>query len=254
MNVTALSVTPIKGTRLQRVPEVELDHDGARGNRRFFLVDERDRMINAKPLGEMQTIVAECADGTLALTFPDGHSVSGPVQTREDPIEVRFFSTTVQARPLDGPFSAALSDYLARPIRVFESVGGAVDRGRAGGVTLISRASLTRLAEAAGEEGVDARRFRMLVEIDGVAAHAEDAWVGRSVRIGQATVGFGGHVGRCLITSRDPESGEITLPTLDVLGGYRRGLETTEPLPFGIYGQVLRTGSIRLGDPVELLD
>jgi hypothetical protein len=37
----------------------------------------------------------------------------------------------------------------------------------------------------AGENGeVDVRRFRMLVEVDGVAAHAEDEWVGRTVRIG----------------------------------------------------------------------
>ena len=61
-----------------------------------------------------------------------------------------------------------------------------------------------------------------------------------------------GHVGRCLVTSRDPETGEVDLPTLDLLRDYRGELNSTEPLPFGIYGEVLQGGAVRLGDPVEL--
>jgi uncharacterized protein YcbX len=57
-------------------------------------------------------------------------------------------------------------------------------------------------------------------------------------------------VGRCLITSRDPESGRIDLPTLDILRTYRRDLDATEPLPFGIYGSVLEPGTVRVGDAV----
>ncbi len=90
----------------------------------------------------------------------------------------------------------------------------------------------------------------MTVEIDGLEAHEEDGWVGREVRIGDATVRFNGNVGRCLITSRDPESGQIDLPTLDIIGSYRREVQTTEPLPFGIYGEVIEEGVVRVGDPV----
>jgi uncharacterized protein len=121
-------------------------------------------------------------------------------------------------------------------------------------VSLISRASLTRLAEAGDTESIDSRRFRMLVEIDGVAAHEEDRWVGHTVRIGEATVAFGGHVGRCLITSRDPDTGRIDLPTLDILGDYRGGIHSTEPLPFGIHGRVLTPGTVRIGDAVTPMD
>jgi uncharacterized protein YcbX len=59
-------------------------------------------------------------------------------------------------------------------------------------------------------------------------------------------------VGRCLITSRDPDTGVVDLPTLDILRDYRRDLDTTEPLPFGIYGRVLAPGTIRVGDAVLL--
>jgi uncharacterized protein YcbX len=91
----------------------------------------------------------------------------------------------------------------------------------------------------------------MLIEIDGVPAHAEDSWVGRELRIGGASLRFEGHVGRCLVTCRDPDSGEVTLPTLDLLRSYRGELDTTEPLAFGIYGRVLQGGVIRVGDPVS---
>jgi uncharacterized protein YcbX len=120
-------------------------------------------------------------------------------------------------------------------------------------VTLISRASLDRLAGEAGAYAVDARRFRMLIEIDGVEAHGEDDWVGRRMRVGGALVSWDGHVGRCLVTSRDPDSGVIDLPTLDVLRGYRAAVDATESLPFGIYGSVLEGGVVRVGDKVRLV-
>jgi uncharacterized protein YcbX len=94
----------------------------------------------------------------------------------------------------------------------------------------------------------------MLIEVDGVGPHEEDGWVGRTVRVGEAVLRGGGHVGRCAITNRDPESGEITLQTLKILGRYRRALDTTEPVAFGIYGEVLEPGTIRIGDRVEVDD
>ncbi len=248
--VSGLAVTPVKSTRLQSVDSVQLDHGGARENRRFFLIDERDRMINGKQLGELNSVVAEYSSGErqLVLTFPDGRAVQARVELG-GPVTARFYSRDVDARLVEGPFSAALTNYLGRSLRVVEA-DGSVDRGRRGAASLISRASLARLAAAAGESLLDARRFRMLIEIEGVAAHAEDHWVGHVVRIGNAAVRFHGHVGRCLTTSRDPDTGQIDLPTLDILRSYRHGLQTTEPLPFGIYGEVLEQGAIRVGDPV----
>jgi uncharacterized protein len=147
-----------------------------------------------------------------------------------------------------------VSDHVGRPLRLVEAdEDGAVDRGRGGSVSLISRASLARMERAAGEESIDVRRFRMLIEIDGVDAHAEDRWVGSAVSIGDATVLFAGHVGRCLITSRDPDTGEVDLPTLDILRDYRGDADTTEPLAFGIWGRVLEPGTIRVGDAVTPL-
>ena len=247
ISVTRLAVTAIKGTRLDEVESVLLDERGAVGNRRFFVIDERDRMVNAKALGELQQIVASVSGDELVLTLPDGESVRGPIELG-GPVTVRFFSRTREARPVAGPFSEAFSRVCGQELRLVE--GSAVDRGLPGGVSLISGGSLARLAAQAERDAIDPRRFRMLFEIDGVAAHAEDGWVGRIASVGGARIRFEGHVGRCLVTSRDPESGEIDLPTLDLLRDYRDGVDATEALPFGIYGRVLAPGEVRVGDPV----
>jgi uncharacterized protein YcbX len=250
--VTALVTTPVKGLRVVATPRLTLDRWGAPDDRRFYLVDDRARMVNGKMIGELQTVVADYRhdERALTLTFADGTRVGGVVELGE-PIDTRFFSRPARARPLLGPWSDALSEHVGRALRLVESDGRkGVDRGRAGAVSLISQASLGALASAAGAAAVDARRFRMLVEIDGVAAHEEDSWLGAKVRAGEALVRFRGHVGRCLTTSRDPDSGVVDLPTLDVLRDYRGGLDTTEPLPFGVYGEVLEGGVVAVGDAV----
>jgi uncharacterized protein YcbX len=248
--VAGLALTPVKGMRLRSVEHVELRADGAEGNRQFFVIDERDRMISGKALGSLCAVIADydASDDRLSLTFPDGTVVAAPVQTNGS-LPVKFYSHTLEGQVLAGPWSDALSDHASKRLRLVRGPG-AVDRGRSGGASLISRASLARLAQAAGEPDVDVRRFRMLVEIDGVGAHEEDDWVGRTVQIGAAAVRFKGHVGRCLFTSRDPVSGEVNLPTLDILREYRGDVQTTEPLPFGIYGEVVREGTVRVGDAV----
>ena len=48
------------------------------------------------------------------------------------------------------------------------------------------------------------------------------------------------------------ETGEIDLQTLKVLGSYRRQAKTTEPVAFGIYGEVVEPGTIRVGDAVSV--
>lgn len=249
--VSRLSTTAVKGTRVQAVDRLELDATGARGDRRFYLIDDRDRMLNGKQLGDLQAVLAEFAPetGVLELRLPDREVISGVVELGPG-LATRFFSRPREDRLVLGPWAAALSEFIGQPLRLMASAS-AVDRGTRGAVSLISRASLARLAEAGDERDLDGRRFRMLIEADGVPAHAEDGWVGTRVRIGEAVVRWHGHVGRCLVTSRDPETGVVDLPTLDILASYRGEVATTEPLAFGIYGEVLTGGRVRIGDAIE---
>ncbi len=208
-------------------------------------------MVNGKLIGILTAVTAlyDTAREWLELRFPDGSAVAHEARSGE-PIEVRFFSATTTVHLVPGPFSEALSRFCGQSLRLVRADPqlGAVDRGPRGAVSLISQASLQRLGAPAGER-VDSRRFRMLIEVGGFAAHEEDALVGRRVRIGEAVVAIRGHVGRCLVTTQHPDTGEVDLPTLDLLD-HRRGLATTEPLAFGVYGEVVVPGAVRLGDAV----
>jgi uncharacterized protein YcbX len=117
---------------------------------------------------------------------------------------------------------------------------------------VVSQASLRHLAAVAERDAVEPRRFRMLIEVDGIDAHEEDGWVGRRVRVGSALVRGCGHVGRCVITTRDPDTAEADLDTLKLLATYRHKIATTEPLAFGIYGEVLESGRVAVGDGVTV--
>jgi uncharacterized protein YcbX len=256
VTVSGLAITPVKATRLRAVDRVWLDRYGARENRRFFLIDEDDQMVNATHLGALNTVVSTYSDGDrgLSLAFPDGRVLEDDV-TLGDEIVTSFYKEPMPARLVLGEWSKAISDHVGKQLRLVEAgEGGAVDRGPTGAVTLISRASLARLADQAGRPNVDSRRFRMLIEVDGIAAHEEDGWVGRRLRLGEVLLRAQGHVGRCVITSRHPETGEIDLHTLRILGGYRRHLDTTEPVSFGIYGEIVRPGEIRVGETVTLVE
>jgi uncharacterized protein YcbX len=126
-----------------------------------------------------------------------------------------------------------------------------VDRGRDGAATLLSLASLERLREQAGvAEAVDPRRFRMTFGVDGLAAHEEDTWIGRDVRVGDAVLRVSGYVGRCALTTRQPDTGVVDFKTLHLLQTYRGEIDSTEPLPFGVHARVLGPGRVRLGDAV----
>jgi uncharacterized protein YcbX len=256
ITVTALHTTPIKALRIRAVDSIELGPTGALGDRAFYLVDDDGAMVNGKRLGALQTVTAEYdpAAGELALCFADGERAEASVQLGPE-LDTTFFGMHRRARVLDGPWAHALSRHVGRDLRLVAD-GSAVDRGSEGAISLVSRGSLERLSHAEDPERpdtgapVDTRRFRMLIEIDGVAPHAEDAWLGRELEVGEARLRIHGNVGRCVTTTRGPESGEVDLPTLKMLASYRRDMETTEPLPFGVHGQVLRGGTVRVGDDV----
>jgi uncharacterized protein YcbX len=230
-SVSWISFTPVKGLRLRHLDEVELTPDGIPGDRAFFLVDDHGALVNGKRLGPLMTVLADhdAAAGRLSLRFPDGCEVAGEVALGE-PQDVRFHGLGLRARPVAGPFSAALSEHAGAALRLVaappERPG--VDRGREGAVTLLSRASLERLRVEGGErEPIDPRRFRMTLGIDGVAAHEEDRWLGRDVRVGEALLRVTGNVGRCAVTTRNAETGVVDLPTLHHLAAYRGDAETT---------------------------
>jgi len=253
-HVAWISVSPVKGLALGQLEECELTEAGVAGDRRFFLVDEDNRLVNSKGLGMLQQIVPSYDEKTelLTLAFPDGRALSHHVSV-DGALDARFWSVSVPAGVVEGPWSEALSDFTGRELRLVRADTPATDRRRSGAATLLGTGSLRAMARLLGVQDVDGRRFRMNFGVDGLAEHEEDEWLGRRVRIGQAVVVPQGNVGRCAVTTQNPETGAPDLDTLKALAAYRQDLQTTEPLPFGVYAAVAEPGRVRLGDPVEPL-
>ncbi len=254
-HVAWIHVAPIKALAIEARDHVHVGKLGVAGDRRFCVVDPEGRMINGKRVPALVAVRPSFADEgrSLTLRMADGSSVSSDVALGHA-VSVTIFGRECEALEVDGPFSDALSALAGRPLRLvrFAMEGEGVDRAdELGAATLLSQASLEELGGVAGgDRPVDPRRFRMLFGVAGVPAHAEDAWIGKRIKIGEAVVTPLGNVGRCAVTTVDPVSGRSDLDTLAALAQYRGDQVTTEPLPFGVWARVDETGDVRLGDPV----
>lgn len=95
--------------------------------------------------------------------------------------------------------------------------------------------------------GVDGRRFRANVYVDGVPGLAERDWVGRELHLGDAVLGVRQVRGRCVMTTFDPDTLEQDITVLQKivfeLGG-RTALDC----------YVIRPGIVRVGDRAEVGD
>jgi len=251
--VAWISRTPVKAFALQHLQEAELGEGGVEGDRHFYLVGEAGRLISNKDFPAFQLIHAfhDEERGTLTFTLTDGREVTGTVE-RGAEVETTFHKRPRVARLVLGPWSEVLSDLAGEPLRLVEPSTPATDRGRGGAATLLATASLGALGAQLGVEAVDGRRFRMNFGVEGLEAHEEDTWIGRRVQVGDAVVIPHGNVGRCVITTQNPDTGVSDLDTLKGLAAYRRDIETTEPLPFGVHAAVATPGRVRVGDPVGL--
>jgi uncharacterized protein YcbX len=77
------------------------------------------------------------------------------------------------------------------------------------------------------------------------------------VRIGDALVRLRGDVGRCAITTQNPETGVPDFDTLRTIAAYRP-MTANEAgkrhLPFGVYGKVVEPGKVAVGDGIEVVE
>ena len=118
-------------------------------------------------------------------------------------------------------------------------------------VSVISLATIAGIGREAGVE-LDRRRFRanIFLEIRDREPFLEDAWVGGTLVFGSSeprpAVSVTARDVRCVMINLDP----------DTAGHDKRVMKTVVRLNgnnAGVYGTVVQTGTIRVGDPVSLV-
>ena len=251
--VARFNVTPVKSTALHHPGSIDLQRDGAVGDRRFLFARADGTRLRGISKAPLMPIVStwSVADEWLTMRFPDGSSVEGSALPVGERVDIKLFDRTVPARAVDPVFTEAVhrvvDDGSLSVFRVDEpEFAGGGHRA-----SIISLASVADVGSRGGDVRLDPRRFRMLIELDGVEAYQEDGWRGRSLRLGGAVLRLGQRMHRCVMTNLAPDTGENDFDTLTVLAEHRKvGTE----LLLGVYGDVEHPGRIELGDSAELVD
>jgi uncharacterized protein YcbX len=232
------------------VDAVEVRASGPAGDRAFLLREPEGKLaLTTRNPRLVQVVPAwDPGRGELALTFPDGTRVAGPVERGAAVTTAFYDGRPVAGHVVEGPFGAALSEHAGHPVQLVARE----DTERGGDdspVTLMSRASLHALGAALGDGDLDGRRFRMTIEIDGVEAWEEHRWGGRDVRCGDAVLRVAAPTERGVVTTRSPDDGERDAPVLKALAQLRGKDDVT----FGVWCDVVATGHVRIGDPVAVV-
>ena len=247
VTVSQLAIAPVKGMRLQCTSEVQLGQHGVTGDREFLVIGENgELLLTGRTPALLQIEPAwDRVRNVLMLGFPDGDVVQdrpapgAPATTR------MYDGREIPGWIIPGPLGAALSDYLGQPVHLFKRAPEHIGNDDQP-VTLMSQASLQALATQFNGTAPDPRRFRMTITIAGTDPWAEHTWRGQKVTIGDAILRVIAPVPRCVVTTRNPESGTTDARILHALARLRGKNDIT----FGVWCEILRPGVIHVGDAV----
>jgi uncharacterized protein YcbX len=137
-----------------------------------------------------------------------------------------------------------LSAALHQPLRLAREAG--VRHHDASGLHVVTTAEVRRLAELLGD-AVDVARFRPNVVLDVPGADfVEDGWTGRELRLGSGVIiRLGVGMPRCVMV-------DLPQGPLGRDGRILKMLAQEHELLLGLKAEVVRGGTVRLGDPAVL--
>ncbi|MEI7742657.1 MAG: MOSC domain-containing protein [Chloroflexota bacterium] len=253
-NLARIHTTPLKGAALQHPEGVHLGPLGITWNRRFFLVDASGGLFSGGRHGPLVRLDAalDPEAGSLTIRFPDGASITAPVDRLGEEHSTDLWGRPVPGRFVEGPLGAAIGSFVGQPLRLVraDADGDGPDVHR---LSLVSEASVRELGSRSDRPDLDARRFRMNLELGGCEPFEEDGWTGRRVRVGGAVIRVLGQVPRCVVTTHDPATGVKDLDTLKRIAEVRPLMPNRGGVPFGMYAEVEEPGWVAVGDVVEPL-
>ena len=219
---------PVKSMRGERMEEAELTLQGVPGDRRYAFVQAQSRSpfpwLTGRELPEL-------------LRYQPAYEGPSP--------RARLLVTTPSGAvlPVDGDeLRRELEERSGRPLFLLRDHRGNYDIAQ---LSLIGLATTARIAEESGTPP-DPGRFRanLYVETPDGEPFAEDAWVGRVLRIGStARVAVTETDERCAMITLDPRTGESS-------PGVLRAVAQNHGNRAGVYGVVLTPGAVRAGDDV----
>lgn len=230
---------------------------GLVGDRAFALVDEQDgKPASAKNTRKWPNIFAFRAayldnEEEVRITLPDGRTISS-VEADVHRVLSGEFGSRVRLTSRE-PAEVLVHREIRNP-GTGERVGSDADMAPPphffdlAAVHLLTTSTLEHLAELYPEGHFEVRRFRpnMVIDTKGRPGFVENDWIGRILRLGPSV--------RLEVTRGCPRCVMTTLPQPDLPRdpGILRTAAKHNEVNVGVYARVLRGGSVRLGDRVEL--
>jgi uncharacterized protein YcbX len=273
MHLTALNVHPVKSLRGFAVDSVEVDALGSVGDRRFMVVDPDGKPLTQRSHAAMATVATSLDAVHLALRAPGLSEIR--VLRAPDPgarlLQVAVWSSEgLKAEDCgDGP-AEWLSGALGSPCRLVRAgtafvrpvkpmPGRPDDRvGFADAYPFLvttegSLADLNLRISASGGPPVPMGRFRPNMVFDSHVPFAEDGW--KRIQVGEVVFRVAGPCARCTITTTDQFTGVRGAEPLRTLAAFRRDPEEPSSVNFGQnLVHETRSGVLRVGDPVQILE
>jgi uncharacterized protein YcbX len=245
---------------------------GLAGDRRWALIDESGRVVTQRERPRLALAAAELLPGggirvSAADLEPLTVAVPEAVGTRTAKWSGEKIETVPAAPEAHEWFSAYLGEDVTlvhlddpatrRPLDdpSYEGSGRTVSLADAYPLLLTTLASLDALnsliarGDHSDEGPLPMNRFRPNIVVAGTEAWAEDAW--KRIAVGEVTFRVAKMCGRCVVTTTDQETAERGKEPLRTLGRHRR---FGSQLAFGQNLVPETTGTVRVGDPVTLLE
>ena len=250
MKVAGLWRYPVKSMQGEPRDSVVLDDGGVEGDRRFGVLDTGSgTIISAKKDGRLLEARAMLVGVELTVRLPTGETALGTGPGVDGALSAWLGRTVhlVEARPGGrGTFECPtdFEDDDSEPSRWQGPYGSFVDSSP---VHLLTTASLRTMSSERPDLRWDVLRFRpnVLIEADGSGC-VEDAWVGRTIHLGEVELRVRKPCGRCVMTTR-PQPGGLARQ-LDIL----RHLSAARSANLGVLAQVTRGGRVEVGQPATL--
>ncbi|SLN16887.1 MOSC domain protein [Aquimixticola soesokkakensis] len=261
--VSQIVTYPVKSLRAQPVSEARVERRGMVGDRRWMVVSPAGDFLTFRDVPAMAGVEAEITPEGLRLTADEEVAEFETPSGAE--FEVRIWRSRVLAQDAGNVAASFLTTALGRSARLvympdavirpadpeYSREGDQVSFADGFPLLLASGGSLDAL-NAQLEEPMDMRRFRPNLVVEGAEPWIEDTW--RRIRVGEVVFRIVKPCERCIMTTRDPDTGERTGAgePLRSLGKIHRA--GSGKIMFGQNMIPENEGMIRMFDAVEVLE
>ena len=270
MQVSDLSIYPLKSGRGIALEQSPVDAFGLAGDRRFMLADPSGHFITQREMQALAQVEAKVEGDMLHLAMGTARH-EAPLAGFSDRKDVSVWKSIVSAALADASTNAVLSGWLGRDVILVFFDGDAkriaspewaegdtpvtfADGFQILVTTTASLAALNANMAANGEEPVGMDRFRPNIVIDGTEPFAEDHWA--ALEIGGIRFDLVKPCARCIMTTQDQQTGsrEGASP-MKAMGRIRMSADRRVPGPLFGWNAVPRgEGVLKRGDAVTVLE